>query len=384
MCDWCNKLEKLIKDGGKTSGKLMDIKLGSDEWSLLLRASLAIRMDPNAKSLTIATLCDKFGMFKMLFSSLACGGVASQSAASTVASQPTSSSAASSSVAGAPMSEDYTTPQKGRKRIGSSASPRAPAGSSPPSVATKSEPDNASNNAMRRMSTNSEAALPPELADKDDDDDEEDEDDDLADDSMSEVDGDEAIRSCNYIPKLSVEGRFPTKAPGPSLAKMRHTINKHIGTLERQDWMLSLRPGTVKALEKRLAKHQKKVTKLANLTMMEAYTALLARVRAYYKIYRSILAWRNTQEDTAIVQVLQWLRALDPVMTHFGYNYAPDLALFRIRATFMEVFTSQGTVMKVAGGGGSPVTLCHSGLDSPKLGFAIYSRSLGRTCHHGD
>lgn len=71
-------------------------------------------------------------------------------------------------------------------------------------------------------------------------------------------------------------------------------------------------------------------------------------MRAYFKLYRASLTWRNTQQDNALPVVVQWLRALDPIMDHFGYKYAHDLSLFRMRATFMEAFSSHRKVMKVA------------------------------------
>lgn len=337
LCDWCSKIQKTVKSAaGKKHGAILGaIRPMTNDWSLLLRTWFAIRLE--GSQVTSVVLSERFVVFKQIFEPNAAPSSAASSSAPSAAS---SSSAATSSSIGTNLSAasggPFATPTKSSaQRMPAVIANVAPAQPHPDlgDDQVKNEEGDQPTDSVTTPRALRTPGSATEAGDMDDDDD-------------SIADEHDLVADPG-LPPLSVEGKFPTGRLGQSLTRMRGTVNEYIGTLQNYEWMKSVKPATAKATERRITALPDVETSM-HLPMIAAYKALLFRVRAYYRLYKAIKHWKFSENDASLDKVLALMNALRPIMDHFGWNLAPDLAVLRARAIYQETWSKTGLVMKVA------------------------------------
>ena len=141
---------------------------------------------------------------------------------------------------------------------------------------------------------------------------------------------------------MSLEGPFP---PGPSynaISRIRGTVNLYVGATSQMFWFSAFKLATVHALSRRFNNHESQMVNQSDVELQFTFEQLNARLGALLGLYKAVKHWSEYQIDHALIHALPHFTILQPVVTYFKLDFAPDLKLYQLVGTFFKTLEDDG------------------------------------------
>ena len=144
---------------------------------------------------------------------------------------------------------------------------------------------------------------------------------------------------------LSIDGKFPGSThANTSLKRIRGTINAYVESMSRCGWWSTFKPGTVRALERRLNMHERAVKAGLHVDTMTAFEQLQRRVNAMLTIHKVLSQWVRGEADGVLEQMFSHLPHVLAYMNYVKKDFGEDLQVAVAKCEFNIVFRTTGSM----------------------------------------
>ena len=144
---------------------------------------------------------------------------------------------------------------------------------------------------------------------------------------------------------LSIDGKFPgSTQTNTSLRRIRGTINAYVASMSKCGWWSTFKPGTVRALERRLNMHETAVKAGLDVDTMTAFEQLQRRVNALLTIHKVLSQWVRGEADGVLEQMSSHLPHVVAYMNYVEKDFGEDLQVAVAKCEFNIVFRTTGSM----------------------------------------